>query len=223
MACFAARDWDAVAEMLAENLFNDDRRRVVNAGALHGRDATVASMRASADLGVSAITSIVIATRGERLVLCHDRFSVGDQPPETFQLPETFQAEVLGIVEIDADERIVTRVAFELDDIDAAFEELDARYVAGEAATHAHTWSVIAQGLAAFNRRELPGFTPDSVNIDHRRARGFAPGDLTAYIGATWDVAPHVTAYAEVVHRLTDLGAVYTQQVRGTSARGIRR
>ena len=38
------------------------------------------------------------------------------------------------IVEIDADERIVALVTFDVDDIDAAFEELDARYLAGEAA-----------------------------------------------------------------------------------------
>ena len=31
-ACFAARDWDAMAEMLADDLFTDDRRRVVGAG-----------------------------------------------------------------------------------------------------------------------------------------------------------------------------------------------
>ena len=47
-------------------------------------------------------------------------------------------------------------VMFDLDDIDAAFEELDARYLAGEAAAHAHTWSVITGGNAALNRRELP-------------------------------------------------------------------
>ena len=63
------------------------------------------------------------------------------------------------------------RVLFDLDDIDAAFEELDARYLAGEAAPHAHTWSVIAQAYAAFNRRELAATTPDWVNIDHRRGQ----------------------------------------------------
>ena len=48
------------------------------------------------------------------------------------------------------------RVSFDADDFDAAFEELDARYLAGEAAAHAHTWSVIAAAYAAFNRHELP-------------------------------------------------------------------
>ena len=59
------------------------------------------------------------------------------------------------IVEIDADNRIAAYVAFDLDDIDAAFEELDARYLAGEAAAYSHTWSLIAQTYAAFNRHEL--------------------------------------------------------------------
>ena len=75
---------------------------------------------------------------------------------------------MLSIVEINADNRIVARVVFDPDDIDAAFAELDARYLAGEAAAHAHTWSVIARAYAAFNRHELPATTPDWVNIDHR-------------------------------------------------------
>ena len=66
-------------------------------------------------------------------------------------------------IEIDADDRIAARVAFDPDDIDAAFEELDARYLAGEAAAHAHTWSVIVRNYAAFNRHEFPRPTPDWV------------------------------------------------------------
>ena len=58
-------------------------------------------------------------------------------------------------------------VGFDLDDIDAAFEELDARYLAGEAAAHCAHWSVIAGVYAALNRHEYPR-RPDLVNIDHR-------------------------------------------------------
>ena len=82
----------------------------------------------------------------------------------------------LDVVEIDADDRIAASVVFDPDDIDAAFAELDARYLAGEAAAHAHTWSVIARAYAALNRRELPATTPDWVNVDHRRVTAFAPG-----------------------------------------------
>ena len=107
-------------------------------------------MRAIADLGTRNATSAVIATRGERLALSRNRFVGRDLRPEAFH------SEALCIIEIDADERIVARVAFDPDDIDAAFAELDARYLAGEAAAHAHTWSVVAQAYAAFNRHELP-------------------------------------------------------------------
>ena len=78
-------------------------------------------MRAVADVGVTNITSTVIATRGERLALSRVRFSGRDQRPEAFH------TDALGIVEINADDRIAARVVFDPDDIDAAFEELDAR------------------------------------------------------------------------------------------------
>ena len=128
---------------------------------------------------------------------------------------------MLTIVEIDADDRIAATVMFDLDDIDAAFEELDARYLAGEAAAHARTWSVISSGYAAINRRELPLTTPDWVNIDHRRGTAFAPGDLIAYLRARVGPRPDVNIYIEAVHRLTDLGAVVTHVAHGTSQEGF--
>jgi len=76
----------------------------------------------------------------------------------------------------------VDLVAFDSDDVDAAIVELDARYLAGEAASYGDTWSVIAESYAAIRRHELPPTTPDCVTIDHRRAVSFAPGDLIAYI-----------------------------------------
>ena len=69
MAYFAARDWDAYAEILSDDVCMDDRRQVVNAGVRRGRDAEIASMRAIADVGVTRFTSNVIAIRGERLAL----------------------------------------------------------------------------------------------------------------------------------------------------------
>ena len=90
----------------------------------------IADMRTIADLWITNISSTIIATRGERLVLVRTHFSGSDQGPEAFL------TEVLGLVEIDADERIVAIVIFDLDDFDAAIAELDARYLAGEAAAH---------------------------------------------------------------------------------------
>ena len=38
------------------------------------------------------------------------------------------------------------QIVFDLEDFDAAIAELDARYIAGEAAAHARTWSVDRRG-----------------------------------------------------------------------------
>jgi len=213
LAHFAARDWDAMAEMLADNFSQDDRRRVVGAGVRHGRDAQIVDMRAIADLGTKYVTPTAIATRGERLVLMRHRLSFGDQGPEAFL------TEVLVICEINTEERIVASVSFDIDDVDAAFEELDARYLAGEAAAHAHTWSVITQVYAALNRQEMPATTPDWVVIDHRRGIGFAPSDATAYISARQD--PQGSVYVETVTRLSNLGAVFTWAGHATSQEGF--
>ena len=66
----------------------------------------------------------------------------------------------LAVVEINADKRIAADVVFDADDFDAAFDELDARYLAGEAAAHAHTWSVIARA------------TPRSIGANSRDHTG---------------------------------------------------
>lgn len=215
LAQFAAHDWDAMAETLTENFSNDDRRRVVGAGIQHGRDAPIAGMRTVADLWTTKVTPTTIATRGRRLALMRLRFSGRDQGPETFL------TEVLGVLEIDPDERIAAAVFFEVDDFDAAVAELDARYLAGEAAPHARTWSFITRGYAAVNRNELPAMTPDSDFIDHRAVLTTEPEDLTGYLPALWDLTPDVRVYVEAVHRLNELGAVMTHTARGTSQEGF--
>ncbi len=111
---------------------------------------------------------------------------------------------------------------FDPDDIDAAFEELDARYLAGEAAAHARTWSAVTQSLRRDSTaHELPPATPDWVNIDHRRGPTFAPGEFVEYLRAAWDLAQGRRIYIDAVHRLNDLGAVVTHAARGTSKEGF--
>lgn len=210
----SSRDWAAIAEILAPDSFVDDRRRVVNVGFWDGRDAVMANMHALAD-GLAQVSLSVIATRGERLSLARVR----SFNPDSRQ--EGFAVELLGIAEIDTDGRIAAHIFFDADDIDAAFEELDGRYLAGEAADHAHTWSVILQALDAFNGHELPATTPDWVNVDHRRGRAFSPGELVPYIRATWELAPQAKFYINTVHRLSNLGAVFTQSSRGASQDGF--
>jgi hypothetical protein len=156
-----------------------------------------------------------IAIRGSRLLLTRDCWRDADAPDQPITV------EVLTVMEVNDDGLIHDTVSFDPNDIDAAFEELDARYLAGEAAAHSHTWSVITQAYAAFNRHELTPTTPDWVNVDHRRGISFAPGDMTAYIRAGMDLAPDTRIYIETVHRLNSLGAVITQVLTGTSHDGF--
>ena len=107
LAYFAARDWDTFAEILADDISTEDRRRVVNAGIRQDRDAEIKDFRSAADLGVTHATSNVIATRGERLVLI-----VLGCPVATKRL-ESFHVDLLWVVEIDPDDRIAAWVTFD--------------------------------------------------------------------------------------------------------------
>ena len=157
------RNWAAAAEILADNSFVDDRRRVVNIGVWDGRDVVINNLRALAD-AVANVTLNVLAIRGERLAL----FRI-NAPNGGLQQGD-FGVEMLGIVELDTDEQIAAHVLFDPDDIDAAFEELDARYLAGEAAAHAQTWTIIFRSLRHVQPARTSATTKDWTNTDHRRA-----------------------------------------------------
>ncbi|MGD1257908.1 BTAD domain-containing putative transcriptional regulator [Mycobacterium seoulense] len=215
LASFAASDWDVMAEMLDDDFVNDDRRRVVGAGVQHGRGAQIADMRTVADLWTAAVSTTIVATRGERLALMRLRF--GDRS----QGLDAFLTDAFGVLEINTDQRIAAAVFFDDDDADTAFAELDSRYIKGEAATHSRAWSVIVDGYAALNRRELPPTTPDFASIDHRRGTAYAPGELIEYVRAGWDLDQRIRTYPEVVHLLSDVGAVYTHVAHGTSHEGF--
>ncbi len=198
------RDWDAMADTVADDISNDDRRRVVNGGAQHGRQAVITNMRAVADVGVK--TSISPSSRPAGTAshsFVNAYLAICD--------PEAFGFEVLTVLEIDADDGFAAGVAFDPDDIDAAFTELDARYLSGEAKAHAHAWSIVAGAYTALNRKELPATTPDWVNLDHRRGATFAPGEMTAY--PPLRLEPHAGRQytIEAVHRMNSLGAVVTR------------
>ncbi|GAT12674.1 putative ATPase [Mycolicibacterium novocastrense] len=208
-SCFAKRDWSATGELLAPDVRAEDRRRIVNDGLRQGREAFVANMRAVAEVGIDDVTSAVVATRGERLVLARVR-------------AERFHSDVLNLLELDAAQTFITStVVFDMEDLDAAFTELDARYGAGEAAAHGRTWTMLANAIAAFNRHELPTTTPDWVNIDHRSGTSIAPGQLFPYVRTSWELAPDITNYIEAVHRLNDFGAIVTRVATGTSQEGF--
>jgi hypothetical protein len=201
---------------LADDIVTDDRRRVVNAGVRFGRDAVLAELSSFVDIGACGISSDVIATRGERLILNRSEI-LGEN-----QRPHEIDSEVLDIIEIDSAERIIARVVFDPDDLNAAFEELDARYLAGEAAAHARTWSVIAKAYVGINAGELAAMTRDWTMVDHRLLRARIDAENAhAYLRAGFDLTPNFMAYVESVHRLSDRGVVISHAGYGTSQDGI--
>src|SRR5262249_18285942 len=160
-----------------------DRRRGLHREGT-GRAAELAELRTVADIGVRTMTSRVVATRGERLTLVRTVYAGRDQRPDAFH------TEILRIAEIDTDGRIAAYIGFDLDDFDAAFDELDARYVAGEAAAHARTWSVVASAYASLNSGKLPATSADWVIVDHRRGLAYASDDSDALVRTAWAVTP---------------------------------
>ncbi len=214
LAHFATRDWDAMGHDFADDYYCDDRRRVVNAGVRHGRDAAIEDLRVLGEIGLATnITSDIIATRGERLFVIRARWLGPDERPEDLY------TELLNVIEIDPEERIAAQVMFDPDDIDAAIEELDARYLAGEAAACTQTWSVVAEAYAAFNRHDLPA--ANWVTVDRRRATPFESSTMTEILRAIWDLTPDLKIHIEAVHRLDSFGAVITHTQSGSSPEGF--
>ena len=134
---------------------------------------------------------------------------------------DPLDTEVIEIIEVDADDRLVRRVVFDIDDIDGAFTELDARYLAGEAATYARTWSALLDSFSALNRHELPSAPLGLVAIDHRQGPSIAPDELMKFLRAGWNLTPDFRMCIEAVHQLSDNGAVITMTAHGTSPEGF--
>jgi hypothetical protein len=213
--CFCARDWDAIGETVALDFTIDDRRLAVNSGIERGRSAVIERMRVTVDPDNTNVNSTIIATRGERLVLTSACYSGSDEEQEAFR------TDLLSVVETNAEGLLTAQVIFDRDDLDAAFDELEVRYLTGEAADYVDLWSEIAQSYAAMNRHEIPATMAAWVTIDHRVRQSFEGGELTAYAHSAWNLIPDVTIRIETVHRLTDFGAAYTHVACGRSQDGF--
>jgi len=126
---------------------------------------------------------------------------------------------MLAIIEVNTDGLVIARICFDPDDVDAAFEELDARYLAGEAAPYAEVWQGITEGLGAINRREPASTLWNVAAVDHRRVP-FAPQDFERGTKELWKLVPDVRYRAKAVHALDTHGAVINLVVEGTDAQG---
>ncbi|HXJ34498.1 MAG TPA: nuclear transport factor 2 family protein [Candidatus Eisenbacteria bacterium] len=159
-----ARDWERVAAGFDPAFRLSDRRTMMHLEL--DRERHLASLRTIFDLSSSRLPSHLLATRGERLGLFRQRFegSHRDVGPS--------EVDFLALIETnERGDRRIGMVLFDPDDLDAAYDELDARYLAGEAAPFRH-----ARVVGAFKRTFASraweamssSFPPDFVLVDHR-------------------------------------------------------
>ncbi len=160
-----ARDWDGIVARISPAMRMDDRRRIVRLEI--GYDEFLAQFRMLLDQPGSRWQEALLATRGERLSLHRTRFEaeVAGGGPLAFD-------DHLSVTELDADGRWVASVTFDLDDLDAAYAELDRRYESGEDEAHAVHSTVMRTFARAIETRDwnpvLALCAPTLVEHDHR-------------------------------------------------------
>jgi tetratricopeptide (TPR) repeat protein len=214
-----ARDWERVEGHFASEFRVSDRRTMAHVEV--DRTQHLASLRPMFEMTSCRFPSEVLAARGERLVLLRQRFegSNRDVGPS--------DVEFLSIVE--SNERGDGRVALVMldpDDLDAAYDELDARFAAGEAARHP-AMEAVSRGIQAVAARDWEKlaslFTPNFVLDDHR-ILGWGTlhtGDeYIAAVRALVDLRPDVVMRINHVLALDDRAALLVSVAQGSESEG---
>jgi hypothetical protein len=160
--CLLREDWVALRDFAAPGFRFEDRRRIALVSG--GIDLYVRNLQVVRSYPALRPTRELLATAGDRVAVSRLLYSGGT--PDG-----VFEGEFLILAELDAEGRLLAIVHFDPDDRGAAFEELQRRFVAGEAGGSAGQAAIA--GLArGFTRRAWDEvracFTPDAVMEDHR-------------------------------------------------------
>ena len=138
---WSAGDWDQWPNLLSPTFRHFDQRRLVQLEL--DRDQTVTFFRQTSDLARTGSSGEIVATRGERLVLVRNRIEMeGDAVgPSTIESLALFETDEHGLLQ--------TLVRFDSDDLDAAYGDLEQRFLAGEGAGSppAAIHSAVGEGL----------------------------------------------------------------------------
>jgi ketosteroid isomerase-like protein len=206
-------DWDGVAGILAEDAVIDDRRKGLT-WREQGREKTLANLRV-ANEGVIGATRPV-GTRGDRLALVRN----------VWHLPNGFEVEILQMTEIDDHGLFSLFVIFDPDDLDAAFTELDERYIASRDDPEADPWQVSPKFVRAFNARDWAGLRSllrDFVYVDHQPAGVGTVEGFDAYVRSVstlLELVPDLHIAVTEIFGTSDCGAVFRLQEHGTDVNG---
>ncbi|MEX1009019.1 MAG: nuclear transport factor 2 family protein, partial [Acidimicrobiia bacterium] len=163
---------DDLAELYAP-FHLDDRRPVVNFGE---RDSAGVgrALDVFREQGYEFEVPTALAVRGERLALCASRSRTSGG----------YESAQLDVVEVDEQGRLLDCVQFGEADLDAAIDELDTRYLAGEGAEHSDVVRAAGRVQHAFNEEPdaLDALcSPDFMLDDHRRLM-YGEGDRDYFV-----------------------------------------
>jgi len=186
---FGSQDWDEFTADFAADFESIDRTSIAHLES--GREDYLPAFRQMFDLTGSTPPHEVLATRGDRLALARMlwRGAAGDVGPS--------ETEWLFVFETDEREDVRAIAAFDPGDLDAAYDELEARWEAGEAAAHEAVLAATRAFSEAFEKRDWDDWSavlaPECVRHDHRTlglatTRGVAA--LRESLEAVVDLAP---------------------------------
>jgi class 3 adenylate cyclase/ketosteroid isomerase-like protein len=156
------RDWEGFSRCFPAEFRLSDRRHSVKLELDREK-----MLEFSRSLGENASTRVIksetLATRGERLALLRWRIEIAGGDIGSSEISH------LNLFETDENGDLLAMVRWDDDDLDAAFEEIDARYQAGEGGS-------LAALITEFQRAENAGHwdavadmcTPDFAEYDHR-------------------------------------------------------
>jgi tetratricopeptide (TPR) repeat protein/ketosteroid isomerase-like protein len=214
----ARQDTAGFVACCADDVVYEDRRSLVGRLVISGHRGIEDMVRGMA--GVSRVDSQLLATRGDRLVL-HRAWFRGEPGASG-----PFEVETLELTETDRSGLIARWFTFDPDHLDDAFDELDARYAAGEAAPWRAEWAIVTSFILAANRRDWDRLklsaTDDCTYVDHR-STGLGTLDCDQYVAslrALVELAPDVRVQISAVHGLSRDGIVYNLHYWGRNTAG---
>jgi hypothetical protein len=212
---YNARDWDRFASELAADFHHDDRRPHVRL--VLDRAQFMECARTMVELAGLGAGHELLATRGDRLAVVRALYR-----GEGRDIGQTEIAHLL-LIEVDENGKRVANVAFGHADLDAAYQELDARYDAGEAAPFAAVREPVRRLWLAAKARDWDAMAsvlaPDFVAKDHRPIGMLSCDSGAAYVAAfrsLLELAPDAALRTRHLLALDGHGSLHVEGWSGT-------
>ncbi|MGZ6907450.1 MAG: nuclear transport factor 2 family protein [Acidimicrobiia bacterium] len=207
-----ARGESHLADLVAPDHRLEDRRGIVNLGDLDpaGQALNLALMR---EQGYLVGEPEPLAVRGERLCLSRRvaRTVAGDESP------------ILSVNELDESGRWSTMTFFDEDALDAAIDELDERYAAGEGADQAYTirrTSDLRHAMTAHDWAAIEALVGDDFTFSDHRPIGLPAADRAGYVAAmvaSAEQTPNAVMMGRALELRSDIALTRTRRVGATT------